>query len=792
MGYSLGGEIMKFQKTKIKEWIKLTLTIGAVAGGLAIWQGSDLSFSSAASSAEKAKSGIHRAETTAVAVKLAAARFQTPTNSSPIVVSPDDKYVWVANPDTDSVSVINVEDDANTKVAEIPVGDEPQNLAISPDGKTVYVSNTVDGTVSVISATPGNFRVLGRIRVGTEPYGMAFTPNGTKLYVANARSNNISVIDPGIGRVVNTIGGVGFEPRGLAITNDGDEDDSDEKVYVTQFLGVDRPGVLIGRDDYKEGRVSVISTRLDDVEGEVVLSPQAETGFKSDGSALARIKPGTLVDTGAFPNMLNSVVIKGNRAYLPNNAVSPDGPVRFNVNVQAFLNVIDITTDQEGQAGGKTQSINMNRGVNFEAAGPNKLFFAVPWHAAFKRNSNEGYVVSLSSNILVKVILDQNGTPTINAPLQAGDPGNIRRIKVGQNPRGIAINSTDTRAYVMNEVSRDVSVVNIVTDQLIENVSTAPLPAPGSEEARVLIGKAIFNSSTGVDLPQLGSLGVVGQRLSNEGWSSCFACHAFGLTDGAVWIFGTGPRRSVHLNGSFNPRNASDQKVLNYSAIFDEVQDFENNIRGVSGGLGLIVDGNGNQDPVLNAFNPANTGRSPQLDLLAEYVAKGIRTPISPLANIPPFFREGREVVKGRALFAAMNCQKCHGGEGWSVSRRDYTPPPAATELLAENGANQLFRFLRKVGTFDPNAANEIRQNQVAALGKEGYNPPSLLGAWAMGPLFHNGSAITIDDILNNIEHRRAGLRPFDRDLLIFKKNREALTTFLKSIDASTEPFPIP
>lgn len=717
----------------------------------------------------------------------------SPTSSGPIAITSDDRYVWVANPDNDSVSVINVRFDANVKVAEVRVGKEPQNVAISPDDKWVFVSNTVSGTVSVIRANPNNPRVVQNIRVGTEPYGMAFTPNGERLYVANARSNNVSVIDAHEWRVVKTINNVGLEPRGIAITNNGDQYDDDEKVYVTQFFAVDRPGVLIGADDYKEGRVTVISTRHNRVIKEVVLNPQADSGFKSNGSALKRIPATTTtpptfdVTTGAFPNFLNAVVIKGNKAYLPNNAASPDGPVRFNVNVQAFLSVIDTDKDAEGEVGGQKQTINMNRGIQFEPASGKKLFLGVPWQIAFKHNSNEGYVTAAAANIAVKVVLDSNGTPTINAPKQAGDPGSIIRIPVGQNPRGIVINSTDDRAYVMNEVSRDVYVLNLETNTTKSIVRSARLPLAGTEEARIQLGKAIFNSSTGVNLPELGPDAVIGQRLSSEGWSGCVSCHAFGTTDQVVWIFGAGPRRSVHLNGSFNPHNPKDQKILNYSAIFDEVQDFENNIRGVSGGLGLITLADGvTQDPTLNAFTLANTGRSKGLDALSEYVAH-IRTPISPLANVRPWTQLGREIAIGRQLFEQVGCVNCHSGGGWSVSRRDYTPPPAATEIVNA----QVFRFLKKVGTFDAAATNEIRQNGAAPLGADGFNPPSLLGVHAMGPLFHNGSALTIEDVLKQKTHRQAGLTDKSVDLLDNPFFFDALVKFIKSIDASTEPFPL-
>jgi YVTN family beta-propeller protein len=731
--------------------------------------------------------------------RTAASAQTTPaeaTSSSPIAVSPDDKTVWAANPDTDSVSVFNVENDKNEKLAEINVGKEPNNLAITPNGQTVYVGNTVSGTISVINAA--SMKVVGTILVGTEPYGLALTPNGSKLYVTNARSDNVSVISTATNTVTRTITGVGVEPRGIAITSDGDADDSDEQVYVAEFNAVDVPGVLIGADNYKEGRVAVISTATDRVTNTVVLPPMADVGFRSKGSALACKEKGATdptcttqaadgsFTTGAFPNSLNSIAIKGTRAYLPNNAASPDGPVRFNVNVQSFLNVIDTATNKEGKVGDKLQSINMNRGINFEAASESKLFIGMPWHAAFEHNSNEGYVVASAANILVKVTLDADGTPTINAPTAAGATSGIVRIKTGQKPVGLAINNADSRAYVLNEVGRSVTVVDLSTDQAVANLKSSDLPAAGSLAATVHYGKAIFYSSAEVDVPTGPKIPV--GRLSSEGWSGCVSCHANGLTDQVVWIFGAGPRRSLPLNATFNPHNPNDQKVLNYSAIFDEVQDFENNIRGTSGGLGLITLADGvTPDPVLNAFPLANTGRSAALDALNTFMARGIRTPISPFRNISPFSQDAREIAFGRKLFVENGCVKCHGGGGWSAARRDFNPPPSAGEI----SSGQLIRFLREVGTFNPLNGNQVRQNGAAPLGANGFNPPSLLGAWAMGPLLHDGSAITIDDILDNVRHRRSGLGPFQQDLLNDARNRAALLKFLKSIDASTPPVSV-
>src|SRR5256885_6374501 len=171
------------------------------------------------------------------------------------------------------------------------------------------------------------------------------TPNGTNFNVTNARSQAISVIDTEADAVVRTIRSVGGEPRGIAVTNNGDGDDLDETVYVTQFLALPIPGRIDGADDAKKGLVTVIRTSDDTVVGSVDLNPIADTGFKAAGDALARIPPGPtfVFTTGAYPNQLNNIAIKGHFAYVPNTGASPNGPVRFNVNTQSLLHVINRT-----------------------------------------------------------------------------------------------------------------------------------------------------------------------------------------------------------------------------------------------------------------------------------------------------------------------------------------------------------------------------------------------------------------------------------------------------------------
>jgi len=538
------------------------------------------------------------------------------SHSSTLAVTSDNAYVWSVNPDTDSVSMFDVASDHNRKLTELAVGDEPRCVAITPDDKKLYVTNAVSGTVSVIDA--GQRNVTKTIAVGTEPTGCALTLDGAKLYVANLGSNSVSVIDTATDAVVKTIAGVGAKPRAIAVAESG----GNTKVYVTQFLAqlVDDARTVDqkeGRDDGREGRVSVIDGSTDTVVKTIKLAAKV-TGFQSDGSTLDKIvsdgTAATKVDTLAFPNQLETIVVRGNRAYLPNTASSPNGPVKFNVNVQAFVSVIDIDADTEVAA----ETFNMNKGVQFEAVGK-KLFPTNPSALAFKHGGVfEGFVLSRASDRLVRMVLDANNKPTINAPQAAGDPGNVVRIEVGvdaagdtrnSSPEGVVINGSDTRAYVMNLVSRDVSVIDISgsdpsTYKEIARMASSALPSDAFA-LKVLRGKELFNTSIGPEGTNDNAKKPAG-RMSDSGWGSCYGCHPRGLTDGVTWMFGDGPRQTismestvahpqlpvinVNVNANFAPLlPAFHQRALNWSAVRDEIQDFELNIRNVSGGQGLIA-----------------------------------------------------------------------------------------------------------------------------------------------------------------------------------------------------------
>src|SRR5437870_4127438 len=76
---------------------------------------------------------------TAVVHVLAPPTTTAPAKSGLLALNPAQTELWVANPDSDSVSALLVTSNSLVKLAEIPVGRQPRTLAFSPDGARVYV-----------------------------------------------------------------------------------------------------------------------------------------------------------------------------------------------------------------------------------------------------------------------------------------------------------------------------------------------------------------------------------------------------------------------------------------------------------------------------------------------------------------------------------------------------------------------------------------------------------------------------------------------------------------------------
>ncbi len=564
------------------------------------------------------------------------ARAAAAPQSSPIALTQDGRFVLNVNPDQNSVTLFDVQTDSPRKLAEITVGRDPQSVTVAPDGKTAFIANAAEGTVSIVDLV--RRRQRGKVAVGAEPMGACLAPNGTRLYVANASSNSLSVFNVAGGTLtpVTTLdlSGSGRSPRAIAVQNDGDGDDLDEFVWVAMFFGELRSGktsLQEGEDDQRRGRVATVQPVSLTVVNTSACDPIANTGFNSNGQlapgngltpAVASTNPQTFTTpTGAYPNQLTVVALHPSSGfgYVASTGASPNGPLRFNQMAQGLVSVFNIvsggqvTAAQTDPTVRRTAPLNLNQGINLATTPAPRLFNTNPVAMAWRPNGSDAWVVIQNSNLLLRLTADAGGIPTISAPLVAG-PSQIVRVDLenpptgllaGKAPRGLVINGTGTRVYVANFVSRSISVVDIsnaTAPAIVGTASSTVQPRPGTVEAMSQLGAELFFTGRGPD-----------GRMSSESWGGCIVCHPNGRADGVTWMFDAGPRQTISLDAVFDPRaqvsNSArrlnwtrgrtgeslvlakhPQRILNWSAVRDENQDFELNTRGVFGGRGLIAD----------------------------------------------------------------------------------------------------------------------------------------------------------------------------------------------------------
>ena len=723
-----------------------------------------------------------------------------------IAIDEDRRTLAVANKATNNVTLFNLSDlSVRTR---IDVGAEPVSVTFSPDGTRLYVVNRGDKTVSIIEGVEGaSPTVRSTVAVGSEPTAGALSPTGATLYVANWADGTMSVVDTAAGTVRRTVE-LGGAPFAVCVSNDLDQEDGDEYVYVTDFYSRPIARQKEATDGSREGRVFRVLAGDYSVQA-IRLPPLLVKGIEPAIDA---------ANTEAFPNQLYACNVNRGAVYVSSVGASPaafEGGTDFRQNIHGLVHVIDEATAVVDQQ----KTVNLSELV--AALQGEKRFAAVPHDIAFVDNSELAYLPIMTANAVLRVDFSAN-------PPVAGSPSGANFLTTDASPTGIVIDGST--AYVYNEVGRSVTQLNLAAQATVgDPIESQPLPVQGSDEAVALRGQRFFNTGLA--------------RWSTGAWVGCVGCHPFGTTDNVTWVFPAGPRQTVDTSASFDV-SGDVQRIFNWTAIFDEVHDFELNTRGVANGVGAVVTSTGidvanrlnfvGAGGVGNPENGFNVGSVKQFnevngvltdwDEIEEFVAT-IRAPAGRTAP-------SDAIQRGRDVFEEANCANCHGGVLWTLSERYYTPLLngdlrnltfedagvtsigavaanltvlddlgfAATPLINNdsNGAPQRHLcVVRQVGTFaapgpDNRGADEIRQNGNAAQGVDGFNVPSLLNVNTGAPFLHNGAAESLEVLLDPngqfTDHLIAGNQVFSPTA----DQISDLIAFVRSIDDTTEIFPTP
>lgn len=605
----------------------------------------------------RSDSGGTRFASTSVTVTRTTTWSGPPRESSTVALA--DGAAYVVNPESRTVTAVGVADGARRW--EAVVGNGPGTVTVDDEGD-VWVSVSAEDELVELSSSG---TIIRRVSLphGAKPYGLATISGRGAIVVTRSGDGRVDVVDSVDGSIRSTAALSG-DPRGVAVNGDADE------LWVSRFRP--EPSMSAPRDPTpaRVWRIPLgVAGGLGDVEA-IDLSVDTTT---VDGEGQAR----------GVANYLEQVVLNpdGHEAWVPSKKDNVVGGVFRDGTALTPETTVRSMVSRIGADGGSPGlgSIDINdrsaaRAVAFTPAG------------------DYAFIAHMESNE-VTVVDAYTGDPIAALP------------EVGNTPTGLALDGASGTLLVQHTVDRAVSRYDVselvegtgVNSYLLGRTDTVAVELLDEAER---LGERVFHDASD-------------PRMTSNRYLSCASCHQAGDSDGQTWDFtqrGEGLRSTTPLAG----RSGVGQDRLHWSGNFDEMQDFENDIRAHFGGRGFLA------DPLFDQTgNPLGTpkaGRSAELDALAAYVQSLSEPPRSPYRADDGSLTAG--AGRGAAVFSAAGCGSCHAG------------------VTTTDGIR------RDVGTVD--ASSGRLNGQVSAA----VDTPSLGGLWATAPYFHNGSAATIGDVL--------------------------------------------
>jgi DNA-binding beta-propeller fold protein YncE len=551
----------------------------------------------------------------------------------------------------------------------------------------LWVTNDGASSISIVDASGALVESI-TLPYGSHPFGIAKSPADDVMFVAASGTGQLIALSTTTRAVVGSVE-VGPSATGVAVSGDG------ERVLVTRFISpVDHGEVIeVGAKGLEVAR-----------RFELADNPGPDTEATSRG----------------VPNYLQGVLVTpdGRGAWVLSKqdnvarGAARDGlPLTFETTTRTVLSVLDLEQNQERLDA--RVDIN-NRSLGLSGA------------------------LSPAGDYLFVALLGTNGVDVLDT-FDGNSVGGRREL--GSAPDGVALGA-DGRLYVHAFLSRsvlmlDASGVLASTDFSLPLVMEAPTVASERLDAEVLQGKQIFYDASDT-------------RMARDGYIACATCHLDGDSDGRVWDFtsrGEGLSNTTSLLG----KRGTGQGPLHWTANFDEVQDFEHDIRDAFGGTGFMSDADFMAGTRNQTLGDAKAGVSAELDALAAYLESLDRVPASPFRDPDGTLTE--DGWAGHALFETAGCLECHGGP-------DFTDSAAGMR--------------HDVGTLSATSGQRLG----AAL--DGLDTPTLRGIWQTAPYLHDGSAATLLEAIASPDDRHGRTRELGAE------QQDQLVAYLLQIDKTS------
>jgi len=558
--------------------------------------------------------------------------------------------------------------------AHRPIADTPAvwsaMMQITPDGSTLWAAVDDGTTVARIDTTTfavDHFPVGGPIR------GLALS--GDTVGVSVGSRNALVILEQATGgeRYSYTFDAhlapghvVGGDHFTVALTSTG------------QVADIDRTGALLDTTDVGADPRALARTPA----GELLVSrwrSPDETAriYRPAGDDIVLgldTRPDSDTTNRGVPNILDAIIPSPDGAWVYVPALQANvsrgmwrdsQPLTFETTMRAIVSAVPLDTGEEDI---NDRKIIDDRGrAGFVVPSPlgERLYVA---HPGFQSISVlDAYSLDLSGSIL----------------------------DCGHTPTSLAVSPDGTTLYVLASLDRMVHAYDVTdlstTPPLL---GSAPVLAEEPLREALLVGKKLFHTSRDT-------------RMAKSGYITCSNCHPDGHHDGLTWDF-TDRGEGLRNTTSLLDRGGTEMGRVHWSGNFDEIQDFEGDIRNGQGGTGLLSDED--WDRTSDPLGTEKAGRSADLDALAEYVTSLASNDPSPHAA----------PTDGAVVFEAAGCNDCH-------------PAPLYTDSTLETPLRH------DVGTLSESSGGRLGGTL------DGLDTPTLLGLWESGPYLHDGSALTAE-----------------------------------------------
>lgn len=362
-----------------------------------------------------------------------------------VAITPDGTKAVVANYDSASISIIDIQAATSTTVA---VGTSPSAVAITPDGQRAVVTNYGSGTASIVSLASNSVTNTVTLASGARPGSVVISADGTRAFVADGGIgvNLIEQITIATATITGSV--VATLPGGLVMAPDG------ETVYAT--AAVSGQVTYFNTTTLAAGSISLTGSAGTPANS-LAVSPDNSTIYAVRGLgyqllSLLSASSHTLTSTSTVGTSPRDVAVRpdGARVYVTNGG---DNTVSVLNSTGTVLSTIPV------------------------GAGPDQVAFTPDGAYALVTNDTSNTVSFINT-----------ATESVEFT-----------VNVGAGARGLGITASGTKALVLNNTAGTVSIINTPVTEVVGG-PTAALQQYGIAQS----GACGVSAPDSVLLPALG------------------------------------------------------------------------------------------------------------------------------------------------------------------------------------------------------------------------------------------------------------------------------------------------